>query len=391
MHPRTRFHAFSLIPTLALSLLAQSQEPSPVAAPTPPAAAAAEPTVKIAAHASRWDYPRNLAVPPSTQIHYVVKGDTLWDLGAKYLGNPFAWPQIWELNKWVKDPHWIYPGDPLLVDGGRATVAHAGTNLDQEVAGLQPDVKRASKRTRDEFAFTFQDFIQMPFLAPMGIAGYAKKVGALRIVGQEDPTKAMQADGDVVYLNGGANQGFRVGDRLVTFKVSYEKFYHPDDRNHRTSMGDVLRQDGILRITHAYPSESVAIVERSLDGIASGSYATTYLEPATMVTHLRTDIADPIEVKSPGAKIIFIHENKDIAASGEMVIIDQGDKAGLKVGDMLLIARPLPLDPTLKSAAKDITNIYQGQAIVVRTEEQTATCRLLRSKVEVQVGDLLTR
>jgi len=54
--------------------------------------------------------------PPGTQVYTIVRGDTLWDLAQKNLGDPYLWPQIWERNPYILDSHWIYPGDPLVID-----------------------------------------------------------------------------------------------------------------------------------------------------------------------------------------------------------------------------------------------------------------------------------
>jgi len=79
----------------------------------------------VAPHHSRNKYPTSI---PEGAIYYiVVKGDTLWDLSARFLGNAYLWPQIWDQNKYISDAHWIWPGDPLILPKVSLVAGQAGT------------------------------------------------------------------------------------------------------------------------------------------------------------------------------------------------------------------------------------------------------------------------
>jgi hypothetical protein len=127
--------------------------------------------------------------------HLVVPGDTLWGIAAKFLKDPFRWPELWKMNATqVKNPHRIYPGQVVILDrSGDVPQLKLG-----EVVKLGPRIR--SEAIPQEIPAIPAQAIE-PFLAEPLVIDLAGFDSAPRIVATQE-NRVFTGTGDTVYASG---------------------------------------------------------------------------------------------------------------------------------------------------------------------------------------------
>jgi hypothetical protein len=123
--------------------------------------------------------------------YVVVKGDTLWSISAKFLKDPWRWPEMWKLNKdEVKNPHLIYPGDVIVLDrsGGQPQLRIAMG----DTVKLEPRI-RAEDTSREA----------IPSIPPRIIEPFLSRPLVIEPDGLNNAPRIIAAQADRVYLGSG--------------------------------------------------------------------------------------------------------------------------------------------------------------------------------------------
>lgn len=136
--------------------------------------------------------------------YVVVKGDTLWDISGKFLKDPWRWPQIWKMNRAeIKNPHWIYPGDMIVLDRSgkepRLSLVK-GDKGGMETVKLSPGV-RTTEIGNDAIP-SIPIRVIHPFLAQPRVVAKGALDDAPFILGSNDERVVLGA-GDDAYATGG--------------------------------------------------------------------------------------------------------------------------------------------------------------------------------------------
>lgn len=79
-------------------------------------------------------------------VHRVKAGDTLWQIAATFLENPWCWSVVWQGNRdQIRDPHWIYPGQTIYFDRERQQLSVRPTDIDSPTR-RSPEIRTENPR-----------------------------------------------------------------------------------------------------------------------------------------------------------------------------------------------------------------------------------------------------
>lgn len=152
----------------------------------------------------------------SPERYVVVKGDTLWDISARFLKDPWLWPKIWKMNRaQIKNPHLIYPGDVVVLD---LTSGDPQLRLLRETVQLEPGIRLeplAKKAIPTIAPSVIEPFLSQPLVVEENALKQAPKIlGSLD--GREFIDLNINFYADKVGIDDGDNwQVFRPGKQLI--------------------------------------------------------------------------------------------------------------------------------------------------------------------------------
>jgi len=374
-----------LVATVVSAGIAAAQAPQGFQPPpASPATGLQSGPAEVAPHWTKnTDYP--VSIPEGALYHIVERGDTLWDLAARYLENPYLWPQIWDTNKYIADAHWIYPGDPLILPQVSVLAEGAGELPpvggpagvgEEDLFGEGPGGERAL----GEAATALRPVTEEMSLQCAQYVVNGKEDDDLYILGSElGGDKVALATRDIVYLSRGSNYGVKAGDIYSLHHTAYPVRHPATGRK----VGTKVETTGWLKVILVQEDTATAVVEHSCADIHAGDY----LKPFERVNVPMVVLRPPADrLTPPSGKldqyVVDIQDDATIAGTGQLVTVDAGVDDGVSPGNVFSIYRVVyPSVPTPRNVI--------GEATIVAVRERTSTAKITYSSEEIIVGDRL--
>lgn len=312
--------------------------------------------------------------------HTVKRGDTLWDLAKKYLGDAYLWPSIYRLNtNQIEDPHWIYPGEVLRLPGGSAP-------------GTIAEVRRPSNRT----VFT-PALIGRTSNAPAGaVARPHVAIGDVIRASWVGPENGPKGSGKLLFSADipGIDQkrtlyNFQLYDKLLmtppvgSVAAEHERFVAYTLGETIEGLGTIVIPTAVLEVVRAPRNNEAATVQvlqlfGSLDANAPIVALDTSGAGATGRPHAYTDVR--------ATTIRAIHRSAVLPSLGYDVLFDLTSKDGMKIGDEIELFRPREV--AVQDERPAIPEVSIGTAQVIRVTPFGTTARVVtQQQPAIRVGE----
>jgi hypothetical protein len=337
---------------------------------------------------AQMELPADSATPAGGIVHTVVEGDTLWDLSGKYLGTPWKWTEIWERNRFVTNPHYIYPGIrivivppppkelTMLVEPAPApapvpetvsapAAAASGTETTPPAAGAPETAAPAPPRER------FLNILPADFVRAGEFVRQAPK-GIGHIVGGRDP-KAAFSEGDTVYL--GLDRMLPAGQLLGVYRVRGPI----DVSGGRSNSGYVKYLIGVLQVGPKEDGELTAKVRQSFEDLFR-----TDLVSEEIPAYSQVKIAPGGE--GLAATVIATQLQNEELSTGNFIYLDLGASAGVAVGNVFRVLAPTGITAGTPLAAKGNVKTDVARVAVVRVSNDFSTAYVYSSFQSFPVG-----
>ncbi len=318
------------------------------------------------------------------EFHIVQPGDTLWDISAAFLKDPWLWPEIWHVNEQVDNPHLIYPGDVLAlvyVDGQPRIVK--SDRLPDGTVKLTPQVRELS---RGQAITTIPLDAVLPFLVSARVVSDEELQQAPYVLAGDEGRLANAID-NKVYVRG-----------IMTPEVSKFAFFRRGDVYVDPETGEELGIEAIhlgsgLKVRAGDPS--TIRIEKSVAEIMRGDR----LWP-THDEQLRPYYFPHAPNKQIDATIISVYDGVAQIGQYDVVVLNKGERDGLEVGHVLSVfQRGIEVaDPY----AKDNENVNKDGAVkkffkslvnakdqVTLPDEEAGTLMVFRTFEKVSLGLVL--
>lgn len=364
-------------------------------------------------HWTAWQPPAEF--PQGATVYTIVRGDTLWDLANRFYGDPYLWPQLWEQNRYILDAHWIYPGDPLLVDVEVTSADDYAESARKEDEASGPAGKAEEEDDPFRGVITADEAAGAP--VPLGaeadiycsgfIGGLDEEFpyqvsgsehGALTPKLRTTPTGGTKsrawkwlrddrretvrydlATGDVVYLGSGAASGLQPGQVLSVVEAE-DRVLHPLD--HSKVVGRYYAYLGRVRVLSVQQDTAIAEILNACGPVRVGDYLRPF-EPEPVPLGRRTRMRPinlPVsEQELDGAPTILRASDRVVSmGQGTLVYIDRGEDDDVLPGDVFTIYR---------ENKPGLPPVVLGELAVLSTEDHTALARILESRYVVYAGD----